>query len=167
MNDCDLKLGINQLKLGRNSRRGFSIVEALVATGVLGITCVALLGGLTASVGHVQFGREQNRATQIMMEKLDVVRMYKWSQTKGGSFVTTNFTEYFFPPGVLDNGTNSSSLGTVYNGTVTVADAGIGLTYNGRMRKVTVSVEWQSGGRPVQRQMTTFISKHGLQLYIP
>ena len=124
-------------------------------------------GAAASSVGHVQFGKEQNRATQIMAEKLDVIRMYRWDYLTGGSFVATNITDYYFPSGSLNTQTNEGSSGTVYRGTVSILNAGLTEAYNDQLRKVTVNLQWKSGGRTVNRQMTTFVSKHGLQLYVP
>ena len=59
----------------------------------------------------------------------------------------------------------TSSL--TYAGTIAISDLSLSETYVGNLKQVTVSLQWQSGGRTVRREMTTLVAKYGLQLYIP
>ncbi|HXJ74580.1 MAG TPA: hypothetical protein VNM37_17135, partial [Candidatus Dormibacteraeota bacterium] len=60
--------------------RAFSLVDVAVAMGLIGITLVGMLGGLGLVLSSVQWAREQARATQLMEEKLDTLRLYSWDQ---------------------------------------------------------------------------------------
>jgi hypothetical protein len=141
---------------------GFTLVEILVASGLIGMMFAALLSGLTSSVANVQFGREQMRATQIMVEKLDTVRLYAWDELNT-TFIPEKFTEVFYP---ATGNTNATGSGIVYSGQVTIEKAVLAETYAPELKQVTVSLEWESNHRKVRRQMTTFVAQYGLQNYI-
>ena len=159
-------------------------MEVAVASVVIGVMFAALLSGLTSSVTNVQFGREQIRATQIMVEKLDTIRLYRWEKINS-AYIPSTFTETYYPTssGSNDPRLTSPSLslvsgGTVqsapagaanltYAGTIQISDPGLTEPYAANIKQVTVSLRWQSHGRTVQRDMTTLISKYGLQLYVP
>jgi len=155
---------------GRAKRKtresGFSILEVSIAAVVVGGMFIALLSGLTSSFGHIQFGREELRATQILEEKLDTIRLYRWSQISPAT-IKTNFTESFLPTGSLDEPNARMSSGIVYNGTIMIEDSPVTEPYKSTLKKVTVAVSWKSGLRVVRSQMVTYISKNGLQKYLP
>jgi hypothetical protein len=157
--------GIKNHKEGRKQGR-FSIMEVTVASGVVGVMFAALLSGLTSSVTNVQFGREQNRATQIMVEKLDTIRMYRWDKMNN-TYIPSSFVERFTPSDTQQGENQETFVGPVYHGTVAIEDAGLTESYNQNLKQVTVTVHWLSGKRTVQRQMTTFVSRYGLQKYVP
>lgn len=129
---------------------------------MVGVMFAALLSGLTSSVTNVRFGQEHNRATQIMVEKLDTIRMYRWDKINS-TYVPENFT-------VSDTQTYGGQTipgGTSYAGTITIRTPTMAESYSADVKAVTVRLQWQSGGRPVERQMTTFVSRYGLQKYVP
>jgi Tfp pilus assembly protein PilV len=166
-----MKVNIIQSRLPRRWQGGFSIMEIAVASAVIGIMFAALLTGLTSSVTNVQFGREQLRATQIMVEKLDTVRMYRWDRINS-TYIPATFTETYDPTITQGTGpkqtTNSSGTANLtYAGTIQISDPALSESYASNVKQVTVALQWQSSGRPVQREMTTFVSKYGLQLYVP
>ena len=67
--------------------QGFSLVEAVVGMALLGLVCMALFSGLCNSTFSVQLARENLRATQIMSEKLDTIRLYSWKQMTNDLFI--------------------------------------------------------------------------------
>lgn len=129
---------------------------------VMAIMTVAVYGGFTFAFAETRLSRENVRATQILQEKMEVVRLYNWDQLANQpGYVPTTFTESFF----VNNPTNASG-NFIYSGTVVVANAPITETYAGDMRMVRIQVTWTSGGVTRQRQMTTFVSQYGLQKYV-
>ena len=54
-------------------RKGFTLVEVMMAVGVLGIMLVGLYGGLGYGFKQIQLAREDERATQILAERMEVV----------------------------------------------------------------------------------------------
>lgn len=59
---------------------GFSLVETSIAMGLIGVVLVGMLGGLNWVVSSVEWTPEYDRATQLMEEKLDTLRLYSWDQ---------------------------------------------------------------------------------------
>jgi uncharacterized protein (TIGR02598 family) len=141
----------------------FTLVEVMMAVAVMGIMLVTLYGGFTFAFAQTRVARENVRATQILQEKMEVVRLYTWDQAVNTpGYVPTSFTEAFY----ANNPTNSVGGNFTYSGQVTVTNAPITETYSGHLRMVQIKVSWKSGNVMRQRQMTTFISQYGLQQYV-
>ena len=147
----------------RGKSRGFSIAEAVVGMGVVGIVCVALYSGLNGGIGTVRMNRENERATQIMTEKLDTIRLYAWDKVTTAGYIPTTFTKPFnaVPPGTFN-----ASPGTIYTGSVDITTIELPIAYKPNVRQVTVTLNWTSGSVARQRSMTTLVAKNGMQNYI-
>jgi type II secretory pathway pseudopilin PulG len=157
---------MRQLSTQHGDRRhieAFSIVEALVGVTLMGILFVSLYTGLSSGFGIVQSGRENQRATQILLEKMETIRLYSWEQINTDGFIPTNFTEPF---AVQTNETEEATDTFYYYGTLTVENAPISESYSNEMRLITVSLNWTNGAVPRHREMQTFVARHGLQNYI-
>jgi prepilin-type N-terminal cleavage/methylation domain-containing protein len=141
--------------------RGFTMVEMVIGMAIAGVVCVSLYAGLARSFGAVQSARHRLRATQILAEKLEVIRLYSWSQITNG-FVPQSFTEYY-QPGTTNNNGNQ---GIVYSGTITISGASVASAYTNTMRKAVVNINWVSSGIAQQDRMETLISQYGIQKYI-
>lgn len=149
----------------RHRRRGraFSLVEALVGMAVAGILFMALYASLAWSFTSLRLTRENLRATQILTEKMETIRLYSWEQlTVETNFLPTNFVATYFPPGA----TNSYGSGTLYEGRLRLTPVAFGTDYDEDIRKVTVEVEWTTGGLRRNRSLSSFVSQYGLQNYI-
>jgi uncharacterized protein (TIGR02598 family) len=147
--------------IGNTSRSaGFTIVEAAVAMGIVGIVVVSLLAALAWGFKLIRNARENVRATQILQEKTEAIRIYNWDQINDHpqKFIPKKFTALYDP-------TNSSS-GVIYKGTVTIDDAPVTEKYGSTLRQVDVEVTWDSGNVKQTRKLTTFVSLYGLQNYI-
>jgi prepilin-type N-terminal cleavage/methylation domain-containing protein len=146
-----------------NGRAAFTLVEVMMGVAVMGIMLVTLYGGFTFAFAETRLARENVRATQILQEKMEVVRLYTWDQAVNTpGYVPATFTEAFY----ANNPTNSVTGNFIYKGTVLVTNAPITETYSGDLRMVQINVSWKSGGIIRTRQMTTFISQYGLQKYV-
>lgn len=146
-----------------NSRqicRAFSLIEVLTATAIVGIVFVSLYLGLANGFGVIQLTRENLRATQILQEKCETIRLYTWEQISSNGFIPTNFLAYYYP------NTNRESVGLTYTGTVTIADSRIPESYGTNIKLIRVQLGWKSGEVERSREMETFISRYGLQNYI-
>ena len=152
-----MRLNIGKRYTDRNRSKGFSLMEASIGMAVVGIVCVALYSGLTSGLATVRMSRENERATQIMTEKLDTIRLYSWDKVTTPDFIPTSFTKLYDP---------TSKLGITYNGTVTIGNAPIATPYSTNLRQVTVTLQWKSGDMSHQRSMTTMVAKDGMQNYI-
>ena len=103
------------------SRRGFTLVEVMVAGLVLAAVFVGFYVNLKQGFASVETTRENHRATQIMEQQMETIRIYTWSQINSNGFVPTSFTSAFTP---VTNGLSSSHYTTnslVYTGAVTIS----------------------------------------------
>ena len=150
---------IKQLISRAKRQAAFSLVESTVALGVLGTTATAMLTGLTSGFFTMQLARENVRATQILLEKVETIRLYDWDQINSNGFIPPTFTSYYDP-------NSSNSLGLVYQGTMSISAAPVTNTYADSLRQVTVSLNWKTGNLNRSRTFTTFIARDGLQNYI-
>lgn len=140
--------------------RAFTLVEVTVSLGVLGLAAMAVYGGITAGISGIRLARENLRATQILIDKLENIRLYTWSQLNTPGFVPTSFVEPYDPLA-----TNLTS-GVAYTGTLAIEPHPVATTYAADMRVVRVTVQWQTGGLQRSRQMSTYVSKSGIQNYL-
>jgi hypothetical protein len=140
--------------------KAFSTMEVLISVIVCSIVFVSLYTGMSSGFGFVELTRQNLRGTQILEEKMETIRLYRWDQINTPGFIPTNFVDTFYP--VLTQATSGLS----YTGTVTIANAPITEYYADAMKQVTVELNWKSGKALRKRQMTTFVSQYGLQNYI-
>jgi len=138
-------------------------MEVLVAVLVLTTIGVAFYLGLSSCFSVLKTSREDVRATQIMMQKLEAVRLCTWSELTNFSFV-----EPYDP-----TGTSNSTTGIYYYGTVTKGSATAipnTVSYANNMCLVSVNLVWtnRAGSAPqvFNRQMQTLYARYGLQNYI-
>lgn len=141
-------------------RAAFTLVEVMISSAVMGTVMVSIYGGLTAGFALTQSARENLRATQIMIEKFETIRLYTWDQVNTAGFIPASFTNYYSE---IQGVTNS---GLRYVGTVSIADTGLTSSYAANMKKVTIQVTWNPGNFQRARQMSTFVAKSGLQNYV-
>src|SRR5256885_4625688 len=76
---------------------GFSLVEVTVGMAVIGTAVVALFSGFTSGFFTMQMARENLRATQIMLEKTETLRLYSWDQVTTPGFIPLTFTAPYDP----------------------------------------------------------------------
>jgi hypothetical protein len=131
----------------------------MVAVGIMVALFVTLYLGFAASFAIIQTARENLRATQIMVQRMETVRLYTWDQLNSSTYVKPTFTDNYAP------------LGVTYHGRVTVSTpTHLGTpNYRTNMRVVTVSVVWTNlAGSPVThtREMKTQVARFGLQNYV-
>jgi hypothetical protein len=143
------------------AEEGLTLIDALFAMAIAGVMFTALYAGLAFGFNVIKMARENTRATQIMLEKMESIRLYTWSQVNSNGFISTN---KFVVPYYAVGGTNSS---LVYTGQVMISPSGLTNTYADDMRKVTVRVEWKSIGVSNRvKTMTTYVANRGLQSYV-
>ena len=137
-------------------------MDALFAVLISGMMFTAMYAGLAFGFQTIKMARENTRATQIMLEHMEICRLYKWQDfTNAGGFLNTNpFTVYYYSVG----GTNTSLQYTVR---VSVGSVPLPTTYASEMRKLTVRLDWgHLGNTNRTRIMNTYVSRNGLQNYV-
>ena len=149
--------------------RAYTIIEVVISIVILAIMLLSLYGGFSAGFAVVKLSRENLRATQLMVQKMETVRLLKWSQISNTSLAPTTFTDYYDP-----TGTNNGTAGVLYRGFCNFSNcAGLFTDYGSNLASVTVSVYWTN--YPMKpstyvivrhRQMQTFVARFGMQNYI-
>ena len=147
--------------------RAFTLAEVIVAVSVLTVMAVSLYGGFSTGFMIIDSSREDLRATQILMQKAEAIRLCTYSSL---SNCPISFVERYDPTGLSSS---SSGAGTVYSGTITTNVAtGIPDTakYKTNMCRVIITLTWTNyyNKKPAihQRQMDTYAARYGLQNYI-
>src|SRR5712692_5300604 len=153
-----------KIKRSPSSRRrwalaGFSMIEVTIGLGVIGTTCAALLTGITTGFFTMRMARENLRATQILLEKVETIRLYSWDQINTAGFIPATFTENYDPA-------STNNQGLTYSGTLTIGPSPISSSYSNDLKMVTVHLSWQTGSIQREREFTSYISRNGLQDYV-
>jgi len=86
----------------RFDRSAFTVIEAIVAVSIIGILTLALYSGMTSTTFSIRLARENQRATEIMMEKTECLRLYSWDQLTNSAVVPTSFTGYYYDTGATN-----------------------------------------------------------------
>ncbi len=136
----------------------FTLVEVVVGAGILALTIVTLYGAFSFGFSTIKVSQEDVRADQILVQKLETLRVYDWTNIVN-NYVLTNFTAYY-----------STNGGVTYDGSLSVTPfvaTTANESYTDSLRQVTVSVDWISGGVPRTRSMTTLVSQYGIQTFKP
>jgi len=140
----------------------FTLVEVLVGVTVMGIMMVSLYAGFAFGFKQIRSARENVRATQVLEERMEVVRVVNWDDVNTPGYIPTSFQSPFY----ADNPTNPPANNFYYTGTVQVASAPMTETYSNDLRMVKIQLTWPSGHLIRTRQMTTFVARSGMQRYI-
>jgi hypothetical protein len=137
----------------------FSLMEVTISMGVLGLAVSILFNGLTTGFFTIRMARENLRATQIMLEKAETLRLYSWNQITNTTYIKRDFTVPYDP-----NSTNGK--GAIYAGTIEIEPADISADYSDDLKLVTIRVAWKTGGLSRSREFRSLVSRHGMQDYI-
>jgi type II secretory pathway pseudopilin PulG len=149
-----------RIRCSERSEKGFSLVDVVMAIALLGVMAGGILGSFRYGFLALQLVRENQRATQILLEKVETVRLYNWDQVTKTGFIPATFTDVYDPQG----GTNSS--GTTYAGTLAIANCPSGPGYFSNMRLLTITLSWTTRAIPHTRTLSTYIAQDGLQNYV-
>jgi type II secretory pathway pseudopilin PulG len=153
------------------SEAALSLVELLMAVFVMSVIFLALFAGISVSFNLLQMARENLRATQVIVSRMEGLRLVAWGsdQLFNTNIVPTTFTDSFYPPGF--GSTNDD--GTIYHGTMTITTNPVlspAASYSSNLAMVTVTVTWTNGGYGMinshTRSMTTYVAKYGMQNYV-
>jgi prepilin-type N-terminal cleavage/methylation domain-containing protein len=83
--------------------QAFTLMEVMLAVVIVGVEFVSLYVAISQGFAVVQSARENLRATQIMQEQVEIIRVLDWDK------VTTtpspwNFNATFYPAGGTNQG---------------------------------------------------------------
>src|SRR6185503_12925617 len=75
-----MKTSVRLLSQGQAQKKAFLLLEATIGMALLGLLFMALYTGLCTTTFFVKLSRENLRATQLMAERLDTIRLYGWKK---------------------------------------------------------------------------------------
>jgi Tfp pilus assembly protein PilV len=146
--------------------RAFTLAEVLVATVMAAVVVTSVYGALTFGLAGVKASRDDLRATQVLVQQLEILRLQPYTSLKS---YTTNI--YYDP----SNQTNGSG-GTCYTISVVtntpaksdLAPPGMAAVvyYNTNMLLITATATWTNGSLPQSRSLKTYASQYGIQSYV-
>jgi len=148
-------------------RLAFALTEVLVSVALMAIVFVSLYAGMASGFAVTKLSRESLRATQIILERMEGIRLYNWNQLCYSNMIPATFSTYYYPPV-----TNSLGKGITYQGTINIAAPTLNpsATYADRMRAITVAVYWTNANGTSKvvhrRSMTTYSARDGVQNYV-
>jgi len=151
---------IHLCKSGLKRIQAATLAEILVCVLIINIGAAGLMGCFKYAFFITGITQQNQRATQVMLERAEAIRLCSWDQVRSNGFIPTTFSEYYDPS--AQNG----SKGVLYNGTVTVSPFPYSTTYKDNMRKLTLTLQWQSGQVNHVRTNVTYIAKNGIQNYV-
>jgi len=151
---------IHLCKSGVKRIQAATLAEILVCVLIINIGAAGLMGCFKYAFFITGITQQNQRATQVMLERAEAIRLCSWDQVRSNGFIPTTFSEYYDPS--AQNG----SKGVLYNGTVTLAAFPYSTTYKDNMRKLTMTLQWQSGNINHVRTNITYIAKNGIQNYV-
>jgi Tfp pilus assembly protein PilV len=134
---------------------GYTFIEVIVAMWLLMLVVVGLLGAFSFGFSTIKLSQEDVRASQILLQKLETLRVYDWSKITNGYFPTNFVVNY------------STNGGVDYQVTIAIDPLSTAESYSNTLRQVTVSLSWVSTGVPRQRVVTTLVSQNGIETYKP
>jgi prepilin-type N-terminal cleavage/methylation domain-containing protein len=147
----------------RLAQLGYTLMEVVMAVALLAIMMISLYGGISSGFAVVQLARENLRSTQIMLERMEGIRLYNWNQLVYSNMIPSSFTSYYYPHAAA-----GESKGLAYAGRMIITNAVMTppSTYSANMRLITVTLNWTNGNVRRTRSMSTYVSKNGVQNYV-
>jgi len=158
-NGCQGRPPISAFGFGISREEGFNLSETMVAVAALALVIITLYTGLAYGFSVARLNSENLRATQILTEKMEIIRLCNWNQiTKSNGFIPQTFTAPFYISGGVTNG-------PIYQGRITLTKPQLTESYSNDLRQITVAVTWTNSNVARQRSMSTFVSPYGIQTY--
>lgn len=126
-------------------------MEAVIGMGLCGVVVLAMYGALTSAFNMVRMSQENLRATQVLIEKIEICRLYTWDQVTDPTFFPKSFTA----------GDNDE-----FKGKMSIMKGPKNVTYEDDMKTVSIEISWNSGSKKRNREFVTYLTRNGLQSYL-
>ena len=166
----NMKIKILQTQTNTRARKasfGFTLVETMVATMVAAIMLSAHFLAFASGFAMVTVTREDLRASQIMLQRMEAIRLSGFSQLTDTTKFPTNATEYYDEKHKT-NGNGGAAYTVSYSTKpgYQLVDTTMPTTYRTNLMEVTVGVSWKSGTTTRSRSMRTYVSRYGVESYV-
>ena len=138
----------------------FTLVETVVATFVTALVLPGLYACFAAGFSMIQSTRENLRATQIVVQRMEAIRLSPYKFLQDPTAYPTNATDYYCPSGKT-NGATGAAYTVTYNwapGPSTLPPS-----YRSNVVLVTVGASWTSGNVQRTRSMQSYVARYGIQ----
>ena len=142
----------------RNS--AFTLIETVVASFLAAVMLPAIYASTAAGFAMVQVTRENLRATQIIVQRMEAIRLSPYKFIQDPSSFPTNSTEYFCANGK----TNGAAYAVTYNWQP--GPTSLPPSYRTNMLLVTVTASWASGNAQRTRSMQSYVARYGIQRFV-
>jgi len=144
----------------RRCQDAFSLVELMIGVAIFALVIGGVYSCLVAQYKMVRLNTENLRATQILTDKMELIRLCSWIQITNPAFLPTTFI------GPFNYSTNTSDYGLNYQGTVTLTTPPMTESYQSNLMLLTVSVTWTNGQVACTRSASTLVAQYGMQTSI-
>lgn len=162
------EIGVTFLDPTMPAQAAYTLIEVMVGATVMVVIFASVFAILMVGLTITGTTRENLRATQIMLDKMEGLRLYTPTQLTNTTLLVESFTNWFNETGNIGMA-NVQGNGVQYNGSITIAPVGFSNSYSSNMSQVTVTVNWISGGSKSlahTRSMSTFYASKGLANYV-
>ncbi len=151
--------------LQKNAQQAYTFAEVLVSVLAVAFVLVSMYAAFSSGFNVIRSSRENLRATQIMVQRTEDVRLYTWSQLLNtNAYLVSPFTEVYDPLGPTNGGFK-------YYGTLTLLPASsMPAAYRANMRVLEISVRWTNtingSLKPHSRALQTLVARYGVANYV-
>ena len=165
-----MKIKILQTQFSTKTRKasvGFTLVETLVAILVAAIMLSAHYLAFASGFALMTVTREDLRASQIMIKRMESIRLSGYTQLTDPTKYPATATEYYDEIGKT-NGHGGVAYTVSYSaipGSATYL-TGLPPSYRTNVTEVTVGVSWKSGTAMRSRSMRTYVARYGIEKYV-
>lgn len=145
------------------TRAAFTLIEVAITTVIIGIIFAGFYAAIGSGFSLIGLTRENLRADQIMLDKMETLRLYSWDQINSNGFAPPTFSASFYPREATQS---TNDTGVTYYGSFEIADPPFSVNYTNHLKLVTVSLTWTNTRHVRVRTMETLVSEYGLQNYV-
>ncbi len=151
----------------RTASFGFTLVETMVAIMVAAIMLSAHFLAFASGFAMVTVTREDLRASQIMLQRMEAIRVAGFSQLNDTTKFPTNSFEYYDEKHKT-NGNGGVRYTVTYSTKAgyQLVDTTMPTSYRTNLTEVTVGVSWNSGTTTRSRSMRTYVTRYGVESYV-
>lgn len=147
----------------RRSEGGVTLVDCVIAVAICALSAVACIGCIIYGFYTMDNVRDNQRATQILLQQTEMLRLYTWSQVTSNGFIPSTFTASYDP-------TMSTHQGVTFYGTVTESippafNPSFSPSYANNLAQFTFTLRWTNRLAHV-RSVTTYVAQDGMQNYV-
>ena len=128
-----------------------------MSVAIIGVVAAGLMGCFSFSLLAIRMARENQRATQIVLERAEAIRCFNWDYLTN---VPTSSIDYYNPA------TQSPPVYTVQTTLSPFSASGTSPSYADKMQQFTIVATWKTGAISRSRTNVTIVAKDGIQNYV-